>query len=559
MSLSFTNFNKELPQPVLKQAQKLKVRDLDELNAKHFVAYVDDKSQSFDVSIRIDTKKNIVESSCDCEQGNSFCVHKTALLIFLAEQKKAKTPVKVRAKKLDPLEVMLNQIEADDLKKWLFPILKKNAELSFLFEKEFAVAQKVFTTNDIESMVQEAIKSVVGRRKSIQTNEVAKLVNMLEVALQPVLDFIENDLKNVQHVLLITKINDILTDFHYDKHISSVKLIRLVEKINNQFFGHINNIQDLDLWKKHLDFFFLNVFKVKGNNLNNVAEFLKSNYELAKLSPFKLEYFVFKMRDWFDTTDKSTMRVSDVLSMFVLDFYIENKLLSQYAADFSVRRYADNYNLKLINALVELEEFKIATLRCKQVIQSNQSEVYNSAYYKILKTIYLKTNDEDALADLIKSTIKYDFTFEELSFLSKKLDAYDYKVLVTGLKKYYRSIFYSNQETAPRIYFGILFLEKNYKQIFSEFQSNPLELIFEHRKALMYFNKNTFWDKLTEYGNYYEYNKTKNQTVKTQLIEWAWEVYGNEMIAHTEKRMYNPKSSPFFRDFMVLYNERLNK
>jgi hypothetical protein len=561
MNISFSNFNKELPQALIKQAQRLKVRDLDELSSKHFVAYVDDKSESYDVAIKIDAKKNVIESTCDCDQGNSFCVHKTALLIFLSEQKKTKAPVKTRAKKLDPLEVLMREIETGDLKKWLFPLLKKNAELCFLFEKEFSVTQKVFKIEDIETIVQEAVKSVVGRRKSIQTNEVAKLVNMLEVALQPVIDYVESDIKNVNNVLLILKLNDVLIGLHHGKHVSSVKLIRLVEKINHQFFGHINNIQDLDLWKKHLDFFFSNVFKLRGNNNNIVTEFLKNTYELAKLSPFKLEYFVTKFQSWIQQEDKKNLFLNEQLSIFILDFYIDNHLLKNSPDFLPVRYFSDTYNMKLIKALMDLEIYDIAILKCKQVIQTNYSEIYNIPYRGFLKEMYQKLNNVEELVEVLKLTIKYQFSLEDLSFLSKNMNPKEYSKILTTIKNHLRGSFFSTQgNNAIRDYFKILIFEEDYKKVFEDFRSMiPFDMIYEHREEFYNYDRKLFWDKLIDYYDYSEYNKPENQIIIAKLIEWAIEMYDTELIAYTQKRVINVTTSPFYRYYIKALGEKSNK
>jgi hypothetical protein len=194
------------------------------------------------------------------------------------------------------------------------------------------------------------------------------------------------------------------------------------------------------------------------------------------------------------------------------------------------------------------------------VIQSNQSEAYNIPYYRILKEIYHKNNNEEELVELLKTTLKFQFSFEELSFLAKHLKPEDYIQTVTVLKRQFRANFYSNPKTAPRIYFGILLLEENYKQIFADFHSYlPFDMIYDNRIAFYNYNKKLFWDKLIDYNDYSGYNNYDNQSIKMQLVQWAYETYRTEMISYSEKRLFNPKSSPFFRDFMTLYKEKFKK
>ncbi|QYS90326.1 hypothetical protein JJC04_09110 [Flavobacterium covae] len=70
----------------LKEIKKLTVRDLDELEPNSFVAYVDQKDKSYDVQIKINSKKEIETTLCDCS-ANSVCIHIIALASFLKNQK----------------------------------------------------------------------------------------------------------------------------------------------------------------------------------------------------------------------------------------------------------------------------------------------------------------------------------------------------------------------------------------------------------------------------------------------------------------------------------------
>ena len=84
-------------------------------------------------------------------------------------------------------------------------------------------------------------------------------------------------------------------------------------------------------------------------------------------------------------------------------------------------------------------------------------------------------------------------------------------------------------------------------------------MIYDNRIAFYNYNKKLFWDKLIDYNDYSGYNNYDNQSIKMQLVQWAYETYRTEMISYTEKRLFNTKSSPFFRDFMALYKEKFKK
>src|SRR5215211_4611498 len=103
MELTLTNYEKVLPKELLQLAKKNTVRECDETAKGHFVAYVDEDDESFDVSLTVSDNK-ITEHTCECKAGagSSFCRHKAALLMHIAGRKKIKSAVK--AKKISKVE-----------------------------------------------------------------------------------------------------------------------------------------------------------------------------------------------------------------------------------------------------------------------------------------------------------------------------------------------------------------------------------------------------------------------------------------------------------------------
>ena len=87
MELTISNFKKIIPSLLLKAAGKCEVREYDEMEKNYFVAYVDEKNESYDVSTRINTEGNFIESTCDCKNADNFCLHKTALIIHITKLK----------------------------------------------------------------------------------------------------------------------------------------------------------------------------------------------------------------------------------------------------------------------------------------------------------------------------------------------------------------------------------------------------------------------------------------------------------------------------------------
>src|SRR5580704_2558791 len=98
MELTLKNYATTLSKDLILLSKKNKVRECDETEKGHFVAYVDDGSDSFDVSLTVKAGNKIALHTCDCDSNISFCRHKAALLIHLATGEKTKETVKVGKK-----------------------------------------------------------------------------------------------------------------------------------------------------------------------------------------------------------------------------------------------------------------------------------------------------------------------------------------------------------------------------------------------------------------------------------------------------------------------------
>jgi hypothetical protein len=73
MELSLKNYKTVLSKDLLKKAEKNTVRECDETEKGHFIAYVDEGHDSFDVSLTVINNDAISAHSCDCKNGSKFC------------------------------------------------------------------------------------------------------------------------------------------------------------------------------------------------------------------------------------------------------------------------------------------------------------------------------------------------------------------------------------------------------------------------------------------------------------------------------------------------------
>ncbi|MEO6831815.1 MAG: hypothetical protein ABI378_05755, partial [Chitinophagaceae bacterium] len=180
------------PPSLLKAAKACTVRECDETEKRSFVAYVDEGEETYDVSIQLDNKGNIVKSSCDCDLPNT-CNHIAALFVFLSENRKIKVAVvpkkkAAKAKKALPHEPLLEEADTEKLKDWLRGILADNKELAFAFQHHFTNKDKAFTAAEAEKMTNDAIKTVMGRKKYPDNTQIKSILELWKKLHVPIIE-----------------------------------------------------------------------------------------------------------------------------------------------------------------------------------------------------------------------------------------------------------------------------------------------------------------------------------------------------------------------------------
>ena len=109
-------------------AAKCAVRECDEIEKGHFVAYVDEGSDSRDVSLQLEASGNMIACDCDCGAAPP-CRHIAALLLTLAKEQAAK-PTKAAIRKGKPAKQpislkLLEEQEPEAVVEWLRDVLPK--------------------------------------------------------------------------------------------------------------------------------------------------------------------------------------------------------------------------------------------------------------------------------------------------------------------------------------------------------------------------------------------------------------------------------------------------
>lgn len=554
--LSFDNYKDKISAIVLKKADKLIVRDFDEQSNNHFIAYVDEGDVSYDVSIEVNQNKEITSTACDCVAGEKICVHKIAFLNFYFNKKTTKTKVN-RKKKLSEVEDLIEKINEHELKNWVLDLFKTNKDLELLFKAEFDKTTISYDKKTVKIIIDSSIKSIVKNRKNIDASEITKIIKLLDVSLLPVINYCKNCISMPDtHQLLYFIYNEII-DFHNRTYSSSIKLIRLYEKIYKDIILHIQAIVNQEQWEVVLQNYF--AFFEDVNSTTVHFDLLFYFYESISDSGRKKSFAIY-FSDIYKNAILEIKHFSVEFDEFALKVLSENQLFEDMYKSFKAIKYANKYNIFLIKKLLEINKIDEAILMADQQIQGNSNSHYDTDYYKVLESIYLKTNNLSGLSFLDIQLIQEDFSFERYLNIKKNWKKSEkefvlFRTLI--LTKCRRNFQESNN--AKFLYFDILNSYQNYAKMFENINDNVgYEVIFKFKEILFQVNSIDFLIALN--GISYENSNLKKELQEREnefrknLLDWVIDSYNASIIS----RVSSIKNR-FHQTFFKAINQYFNK
>lgn len=415
-------------------ATKLIVRDLDEIEKNAFVAYVDENNMSYDVKIVLDTKLNVIENSCDCEQIG-VCQHLVALADHLKNNKKEKVIVKtVRKKKATEIDLLFEEQNQDEVLLWLKNMLNTNKEWALVFKQNFSSKNIELNNDAINKTILECFVSIAGRRKKIESNEVKKIVDAIESSLKPYFEIVLNNI-NLENYQWFWVIINLLNGYENTYKHNSSRLKTLIEKIKDNYCLHFLNSKTTENWQEILNFQINEILHEKINV--EQLHFFKKLYHSSKEDSLKKQ-FIFKIFEDFITSffskeKKDFYSIRHEVEQLILLVITDAQLFEKYYENFKPQKYNNDYNINLIQNLIQIEQYDLAKKYCVEQIDGNYKEEYNLPYYQLLEQIYKIAENTDALTQLYLKI--GSFTFDYNIYLHLKQHASD-----IDFQKYYYKV-----------------------------------------------------------------------------------------------------------------------
>ncbi len=473
----------------INKAKKFSIREFEETEKNRFVCFVDDETESYDVSLVINSKSEITGYSCECG-SNDFCLHVLAMGIFMLENKTAKTVPKGAKKKISEAELAMEDLNSEELKTWLLDFFKKNKDAEMQFMLSFGQKKKDFSETEISELIKNTVTSVAGKRKSLTAPEVKKLVDLLTKALEPVEQYLLQNPDKKESIKKYLSLSDEISNYKIKILFSGVRMDNFQKKLKERFVAHLNTIKDVDLWKELAAenwYIFLRCdYSVSFAFYDFIKELYHSGSQEQKM------YIAGLIREEIRIWEKTGFELRTSVKEDLLGIIAENGFFTELQSYFQIEKYQNSYNLKVIGELLKTDRKKAEKI-CKAIIDSNSNERYDPPYYAILETIYQEDGSPADLAYIKRKRFWETLSLEDYIFIAENdADAEEFKKFRSRILGFLKNSFYNDQETAE-LYFGILDYEKNYKKMLDAIDSNtPTSVINVYAEKLYLTNKNKF-------------------------------------------------------------------
>lgn len=485
MKININDLQKFISATTLKKAEKNKVREIDEIKTGEFVAYVDDGDETYDVSVVLSKEGDVNTTICDCPKSKTICIHKVALLLFISTKKKVKSPLKSK-NKVDKNEQLLESIPHEKLMGWVKSVLKSYPDIALSFEFEFASKDHEYTVSEIQKITKDAVKSVVKNKKNLDATQIKQILSLWKIVHKPIIDIYKFNPADKKHFDCFCAMLEFCMLTAMDLNSNSVKFNSYAESILNDCIECVVNILDYELWKSAIQFLIDRIHHEElGTNLILLTHIknLSSHFNESRK-----EMIVDMIAKYYKSKGPGNTVFANEFTTYTFLIISENNKFEKYFHLFKPLNWSNDYNLKLINGLIQINQLELAEKYCFQQINSNYKIEYSVPYYKILNSIFILKNEVDKRIGVLKELLLFTFQYDEFVLvLSKIKDEQELKKwqikMITNAKHALRDY----NKDAVDFLFKLYHNESKHKKIIELISEHtPLELVLEYIETLLH-------------------------------------------------------------------------
>lgn len=415
-NISLSSVSTSLSADTRKKVDRLKVRECDEHPKGTFIAYIDDGDQSFDAMVVVGKGKLLTAHACDCGSGNTLCIHRIALLLFVANGSPKSSSTKIpKSKKKLPHELVLENIDVDALKSWVARLFIKNKDLELAFLNHFNPESKIYTIEDAIFLTVQGRKAVIKNRRKAEVSEVKKIVELWKELHQPIVDAFRSSLGDEKMFKVFNAMLLSIAEQHNSIESGSKAMVKYLFDLLHKSVEPVRNLVLDATWKKAITLFVHQIGEASIDFNHAYFEFLM---ELAGVSDDERKVSIISS---LLERCKKLGRMEHFINVQqirqLLDITVDAKQFEKYADIFKPLLYYNEFNLYLIEVLISHQFLDKAEHIALEQIERNVRHEYDYAYYLKLRKVHLLSGDMKRLAKVIEFTFPINFDYDDFLFL----------------------------------------------------------------------------------------------------------------------------------------------
>ncbi|MDB5148025.1 MAG: hypothetical protein JWQ57_2045 [Mucilaginibacter sp.] len=539
MALTLKNYTKELPKELLQLAEKNAVRECDEIEAGRFIAYVDEGSNSFDVSVIVLPGDKIGKSACDCGCNINFCRHKVALVSHLAKDQKLKSTVKLK-KKESAAESLMDSVEFSMLKEWVTSLIQKNKDIELAFVHHFSAKNKQYNAEDVVKLIKDAIKATGCNKKNIDASQLKKLVDLWAEVLQPVVDCYHLGVMDEKAFQNLHTMLEYCYQFQSGINSTSVRIPKYIETVLKNSENALNILQNDGAWYRAAGFFIDHVFE--GANNVRIHYLLHLQNIISTSSPERREKLIDLLAGQYKNINPELLFNGAPYTKIIFGLIETHNLFPKYYKIIKPIRFDNGFNQNLIRLLIENNHIELAGQYCREQIKLNYREEYNIIYLTLLKEIYTVQGDEENLAGVLTQLFPLEYNFDDYLFIIDRLPVDEQKAWRTRVLRNAGQASYGVKSEALIFRFKLMDYEKNHKKMIDYIDSDtPYGIILKYFEPMAAANKTRLLDVLSRKSDNVwllsGIRKKDGDDCFPQLFDLAKKYYGAEYLIMVIKQI----------------------
>lgn len=540
LELTLKNCKTLLSPVVLKAAEKLLVRECDEIEKGTYIAYIDKGKDTYDVSLTLVSDK-VKEHRCDCSNSDKFCEHRSALLLHLADNKKNRQPKLKAAKKKREIDALLENIEADELKLWLKNLLEKNKDIAFSFTNHFKTGTQKITPQESIIITNDVCKAVAKNKKKIDQTQLKKIIELWSEAHSGIMKQYLDDVSDQESFLCLHNVISACIAYDAAIDISSTRIYSYVFDLLAQTRQTITELQNDESWQHAVGYFIQNIPEenkpIRIYYLKHVLALceVSEEYRRAKLLDTVFVQYQAIFHDNIYNGREYTHLLFDSLKKY--------GLFEQYGSLFRPASFDNTYNQELITLLIKHKEYQLAEKYCREQIKNNFQDKYNIDYWQLLKLIYRTTGDQAKLLEIAKALLLYTFEFEDYEYVAANMpDGEEKKKWKSKILSKAKNT-YENRKLARVLYFKILASEGKYKKMIESVNNSGNAVLLEYFDILAQADKQALLNALLSNREfYYDYGESEEEDFNEKIYQGLLRYFN----AGELKAAIKPKGAVFF-------------